>query len=132
MLRAFPDSPGSRPPRFERCTRSAHAAHESRAARARPIAVASRPASAADRAAASSFEGPFDDLFLLKDSRTRRISSFNPEGANRDYVTVGPGETLTLASIEGAGIIRRVYIVQLGADRMRYRKLMLRMYWDGS
>jgi hypothetical protein len=87
---------------------------------------------AAEREAGSAVQGPFDDLFLLKDNRTRRISSFNPEGANRDYVTVGPGETIALASIEGAGIIRRFYVVQLGADRMRYRKLMLRIYWDGS
>jgi len=77
-------------------------------------------------------QGPLDSLFLLKDTPTRRISSFNPSGANRDYTTIKPGDTLTIASIEGAGIIRRFYLAPFGADRMRYRKLMLRMYWDGA
>jgi hypothetical protein len=45
---------------------------------------------------------------------------------------MNPGETLTIADITGAGIIRRFYLAPFGADRMRYRKLMLRMYWDGA
>ncbi len=78
------------------------------------------------------FHGPMDDLFLLRNTKTQRISSFNPSGANKDYVIMNPGESLTIADISGAGIIRRFYLAPFGADRMRYRKLMLRMYWDGA
>jgi hypothetical protein len=83
-------------------------------------------------ASESSFHGPMDDLFLLRNTQTQRISSFNPSGANKDYVIMNPGESLTIADISGAGIIRRFYLAPFGADRMRYRKLMLRMYWDGA
>jgi hypothetical protein len=77
-------------------------------------------------------QGPMDDLFLIKNTQTSRISSFNPSGANRDFTTIKAGETLTIATIEGAGVIRRFYLAPFGADRMRYRKLVLRMYWDGA
>jgi len=76
--------------------------------------------------------GLFDDLFLLKDTKTRRISSHDPSGANFDWVVIAPGETKTLAEISGAGVIRRFYLAPLAPDRMRYRKLTLRMYWDGQ
>ena len=77
-----------------------------------------------------SFHGSMDDLFLLRNTKTQRISSFNPNGANKDYVIMNPGESLTIADISGAGIIRRFYLAPFCADRMRYRKLMLRMYWE--
>jgi hypothetical protein len=88
--------------------------------------------STASASTANTTQGPLDDLFLLKNTQTSRISSFNSSGANRDFTTVKPGETLTIAAIEGAGIIRRFYLAPFGADRMRYRKLVLRMYWDGA
>ncbi len=76
--------------------------------------------------------GILDDLYLLKDTKTRRISSHEANGANFDWVMLAPGETKTLAEISGSGVIRRFYLAPLAADRMRYRKLVLRMYWDGA
>jgi len=76
--------------------------------------------------------GPLDGLFLLKDSKTSRISSFDPSGANRDWITIAPGETRSLLEISGTGVIRRFYVAPLAPDRMRYRKVILRMYWDGE
>jgi hypothetical protein len=76
--------------------------------------------------------GPLDQLYRLKSTVTARISSADPAGANRDWITVGPGETKTLAEISGAGVIRRFYMAPLADDRMRYRKVTLRMYWDGE
>lgn len=77
-------------------------------------------------------EGFLDTLFVLNNSRTARISSYEANGANHDWVVIAPGETKTLAEISGAGVIRRFYIAPLALDRMRYRKLVLRMYWDGE
>src|SRR5208283_6111711 len=77
-------------------------------------------------------EGPLDTLFLLRNTRTARISSYDPTGGNHDWVDIAPGETKVLAEIPGAGVIRRFYLAPLAADRMRYRKIVLRMYWDGE
>jgi hypothetical protein len=76
--------------------------------------------------------GLLDELFLLKDSVTARVSSYDRSGANHDWVDIAPGETKVLAEIPGAGVIRRFYMAPFAADRMRYRKLILRMYWDGK
>jgi Protein of unknown function (DUF2961) len=77
-------------------------------------------------------DGLFDQLFLLKHTETRRISSADERGGNTDWVVIAPGETKTLAKIPGAGVIRRFYLSPWAPDRMRYRKLTLRMYWDGQ
>jgi len=77
-------------------------------------------------------EGPLDTLFVLKDAQTARISSYDRSGGNHDWVDIAPGETKVLAEISGAGVIRRFYMAPYATDRMRYRKLTLRMYWDGE
>ncbi len=82
--------------------------------------------------AADPAAGPLDHLYRLTSSVTARISSADPTGANQDWITIAPGETRTLAQISGAGVIRRLYMAPLADDRMRYRKLTLRMYWDGE
>ena len=76
-------------------------------------------------------DGFLDNLYVLKNRQTSRISSYDTGGDNRDWVVIAPGETRNLADISGAGVIRRFYIVTYALDRMRYRKLVLRMYWDG-
>ena len=76
--------------------------------------------------------GPLDSLFLLQNTRTARISSYDKTGGNTDFVVILPGQTRTLAEIPGAGVIRRFYVAPYALDRMRYRKVMLRMYWDGE
>lgn len=44
-------------------------------------------------------------------------------------VIIKPGETFTLADIGGPGVIKHIWIVDSCAKN---RKLILRMYWDGS
>ena len=53
-------------------------------------------------------------------------------GGNHDWMVIAPGETKTLFDVTGAGVIRRFYMAPMASDRMRYRKLVLRMYWDGE
>ena len=76
--------------------------------------------------------GLLDDLFLLRNTKTARISSYDRTGGNSDWVFIAPGETKTLAEISWTGVIRRFYFGTYGADRMRFRKFILRMYWDGE
>jgi hypothetical protein len=73
-----------------------------------------------------------DNLFVLRTTKTVRISSYDRSGRNSDFVWIAPGETTTLAEIPGTGIIRRFYVAPFALDRMRYRKVILRMYWDGQ
>jgi hypothetical protein len=84
------------------------------------------------QSAPARLEGPLGELFLLKDTKTSRISSYDTTGGNEDWVVIASGETKTLAEVSGAGVIRRFYVAPLAFDRMRYRKLTLRMYWDGE
>jgi hypothetical protein len=75
---------------------------------------------------------PFDNLFVIRDTKTMRISSWDRSGGNADFVRIAPGETKTIADIRGTGIIRRFYTAPYAGDRMRGRKVILRMYWDGQ
>ncbi|HKN37176.1 MAG TPA: glycoside hydrolase family 172 protein [Terriglobales bacterium] len=90
------------------------------------------PALAQAQAGPGGQERPLDELFVLRNTKTARISSYDRSGGNLDFVVIAPGETKTLAEIPGAGIIRRFYLAPFALDRMRYRKMLLRIYWDGQ
>jgi len=83
--------------------------------------------------------------------RSRSINAENPTGApgaaaatasalgpgrkGTAFLPIGPGETLTLAEIEGPGVIRHLWITvpdRTDAGPYVLRDLVLRMYWDGS
>ena len=74
---------------------------------------------------------PFSGMMRLTDTTTARVSSFDRSGANTDYRPVAPGETLELARLEGAGVVRHLYFSILGGQHY-LRDLVLRAYWDGS
>jgi len=74
---------------------------------------------------------PFESLMTLTDTSTARISSFDRTGGNHDFVGVAPGQTIELAKMEGAGVVRHLYFSILGG-RHYLRDLVLRAYWDGS
>jgi hypothetical protein len=42
------------------------------------------------------------------------------------FISIGPGETFTLADIEGPGVIRHIWMTPTGV----YRLMILRIYWD--
>ena len=72
-------------------------------------------------------------LYLLhRGVRSLRISSFDREGGNGDRISVGPGETVTFAEIQGAGIIKHIWMTIGCEDPMIRRNAVLRMYWDGE
>lgn len=71
-------------------------------------------------------------LARLRDGRSRRISSYQRAGGNSDYVKLDPGETVDIARIDGAGVIKHIWVTFGSKDPMRYRNIILRMYWDGE
>ena len=75
---------------------------------------------------------PLSGLSDLSDARSRRASSFDRTGGNADWVAVGPGATVTLADIAGAGSIRHIWFTINSPSPYHLRELVLRMYWDGE
>ncbi|MFC1735536.1 glycoside hydrolase family 172 protein [Candidatus Hydrogenedentota bacterium] len=68
----------------------------------------------------------------LKDGRSKRISSYNRLGGNKDKISLGAGETVDIAVIEGPGIINHIWFTINSTDPMIFRNMVLRMYWDGE
>ncbi|GAB3267499.1 glycoside hydrolase family 172 protein [Arthrobacter pigmenti] len=78
------------------------------------------------------------DLPWLRDHRRRRVSSWDRTGGNIDRVTVCPGKTLTLADIQTAGSVNRLWMsvapagFDAGIDHDYLRLLVLRITWDNA
>lgn len=77
-------------------------------------------------------QGPLSQLARLVDARSLRISSYDRSGGNGDHIKVPVGETVTLAEIKGAGIVKHIWITISSKDELHRRNLVLRMYWDGQ
>jgi hypothetical protein len=76
--------------------------------------------------------GPLANLAQITSAKTKRVSSYDRSGGNRDHTEIPAGQTLTLAEIPGAGIIKHIWITLSSKDELARRNLVLRMYWDGQ
>ena len=78
------------------------------------------------------------DVYRLtrpQDGRSRRASSYDRSGGNKDFIVVHPGERRELCDIAGPGTIRHIWMTMAptGADEAFLpRKVVLRMHWDGE
>lgn len=80
------------------------------------------------------------DLPRLRDTKRRRVSSYDVTGGNEDRITLEPGETVEFANIEGAGSVNHIWMTVAPKfppgpetkDNAFMRKLVLRAYWDGN
>jgi len=84
--------------------------------------------------AQSLFGNPLADLARLKPFEARRASSSDPDwkNGNADARPIAPGGTLTLAELEGPGVITHIWFT-IAHDAPFYSRLLtLRMYWDGE
>lgn len=64
--------------------------------------------------------------------RSKRQSSYDITGGNKDFCIVPPGATEVMADIDGAGCIKHMWITTRCYDAQYLRKLVLEMYWDGN
>ncbi len=71
-------------------------------------------------------------LARAKTFRAKRFSSWDKEGANSDRWPVAPGETITLAEMDGPGSISHIWCTVATQDPLYLRKMILRAYWDGE
>jgi len=77
-------------------------------------------------------DGPFRNLFVLKSAQSRRVSSWDRTGGNRDWISIGPRETATLFDVSGPGCITHFYWTMIGNDPHDLRRAVIRMFWDGQ
>ncbi|PKO18044.1 hypothetical protein CVU37_06895 [candidate division BRC1 bacterium HGW-BRC1-1] len=80
----------------------------------------------------SSFADLLGGLATPRNYRSRRFSSYDTTGANRDWVVVPAGEKKALAQIDGPGIIKHIWMTVNCTDPLWPRALVLRAYWDGE
>jgi hypothetical protein len=111
----------------------AHDHHRHMSARSRP-ALGLLPALfllAACRAEGPA-AGPFDSLWGPVRTGYLHVSSYDTTGGNRDRFEIPPRDSAVLLDLDGPGVIRRVWITVASRDPDYFRRLALRMYWDGE
>ena len=75
---------------------------------------------------------PLGGLPYVKDAVSKRESSYDKTGGNRDFWRVEPGETSVMADVKGAGCIKHIWMTIRCYDEMYLRKLVLEAYWDNE
>jgi hypothetical protein len=63
---------------------------------------------------------------------TRRASSWDRTGGNRDRLSIVRGETHTLLEVDGPGCVTHIWFTSHSIESFWLRKLLLKMYWDGE
>ncbi len=85
--------------------------------------------------------GPLGHLARLAPGRSARVSSAAPKrSSNRDNRHLAPGETLTMAEIDGPATLTHIWLTfptpepsWLGRHgNANHSEIVLRMYWDGA
>ncbi len=73
-----------------------------------------------------------DELVKAKNYASQRISSYDRNGGNADALKIPAHQTAVIAEIQGAGIIKHIWVTIACSDPMIRRNAILRMYWDGE
>jgi hypothetical protein len=71
-----------------------------------------------------------EDLLRVQKFTAHRASSSDPSGGNQDMRRVAAGQSLTLAELEGPGVITHIWFTHLYPSRSSLRKLVLRIYFE--
>ena len=73
-----------------------------------------------------------DTLFLIQDTRQRRVSSYARDGSNHDWIDVIAGTTYSTELLSGPGIVRHVWCTIGSEDPDILRHVIIRFFWDGE
>src|SRR3990172_7439711 len=85
--------------------------------------------------ASAAFSQPRLNLARLRDYTNPRVSSHDRSGANDDgnwKNAIQPGETRTLAEIDGPAVISHIWITIATPAKWHLKEMVLRMDWDGE
>ena len=76
------------------------------------------------------------NIYHLRDFRSKRVSSWDRTGGNRDWIVIPPGQCRVLLAEQGAGCIKHIYWTYIETEeepRLNiFRGLVLRAYWDSA
>jgi hypothetical protein len=64
--------------------------------------------------------------------RAMHEGSWDRTGGNRDFISVAPGQTVTLLDFQGAGEVHRFWMTISPRNVQALRQVILRMYWDNE
>lgn len=76
--------------------------------------------------------GPLSGISRIIEAKTKRVSSYDRSGGNDDFISLKAGSKTDLVNVQGAGIVKHIWITIASQDPMIRRKLVLRMFWDGQ
>ncbi len=78
--------------------------------------------------------GSLAGLARVRDYKSRRLSSWDRSGGNRDAIQVRAGERVVLGEIAGAGCVRHIWMTMMSLvpEPAELRQTVLRMFWDGE
>lgn len=75
-------------------------------------------------------------LSQARSGKSKRVSSYDRSGGNKDYYSVRPGDVTEICDISGAGCIKHIWMTMATdapvEEILLPRKIVLRMYWDGE
>ncbi len=78
--------------------------------------------------------GRLDNLMIPRQSRRKRISSYDRRGGNDDRIYIKPGETRVIADIKTKGVITHIWMTSSNQgfkpETHHLRKTLLMAYWD--
>ncbi len=75
---------------------------------------------------------PLGGLARVRDVQTRRISSYDRTGGNDDRMHIAAGQTVTIADIEGAGVVNHIWCTMVCDQTDFLRRVVIRMRWDNE
>lgn len=73
------------------------------------------------------------DIYKERNGKSKRYSSYDTTGGNRDFLKIYPGDITDICNIDGAGIITHLWMTMAPLsepEEYLYRKIIIRMYWD--
>lgn len=76
------------------------------------------------------FNSSQQPLYMIDDSTSYRVSSWDKSGKNADFITLQPGQSCALAELEGPGCIKHFWCAMMDISPLMYRKIVLRIWWD--
>jgi len=76
------------------------------------------------------------DISKVKQGKSKRVSSYDRTGGNKDYYTVDKNTNVQICNISGSGYIRHIWMTMMTIDESIKdclpREVVIRMYWDGE
>ncbi len=71
-----------------------------------------------------------ENLYQLSNIKTKRISSYDKSGGNKDWIEIGSNEVNVIGNLNGPGIIRHMWFTISSEETNYLRDIVIRIYWD--